>query len=330
MELPLGKFGSFYVMSKWLITGSGGFLGRTLTQQLVENGAKVTGLKICRNNSGTQAFDIVVSKLTSTESLKQALKGQTYDYVINLAAAGVHPQDRNPQTLEDINITLPASLVTISDDIGSPAYVFAGSCSEYAEPTEEVLLTETAPLENQKLYGSTKAIGNSKALAIAKCRSVCAVTARIFNLYGPGESEHRLIPSLLDALKSGQKPQLSDGLQVRDFMHVEDASNTLIALAHKLKASELGTPQTLNVCTGIATSVRDLAVAACESAGFPVDTLNFGAIERRPDDIAYLVGDRSKLDSYIGRQDFMSVKEGALAYVQVLLKNHRMREETLS
>jgi len=313
-------------MSKWLITGAGGFLGETVTQQLTASGAHLTALKINREPTKAQAFDVAVSASTSLESLRDALGGKNFDYVINLAAAGVHPKDRDPKILEDINIALPASLVKLSKDMGNPAYIFAGSCSEYAEPTEAVNLSETAPLETEKLYGKTKAIGNKQALSLAEKHDVRALTARIFNLYGPGENEHRLVPSLLSGLIKGEKAQLSDGLQVRDFMHVGDASKNLIALAKALKTSELSPPQSVNICTGIGTSVRDVAIAACQSAGFSIDRLNFGAIQRRADDIAYLVGDPRKLKLHLSDHSFLNVRDGIQSYVQHLLTNASMRK----
>lgn len=317
-------------MSKWLITGTGGFLGRAITRQLMTSGDDVTALRIRRDTSELTPFKAVVSLSTSVEDLKLALKGLTFDYVLNLAAAGVHPADRDIKTLEDINIALPEALIELCGTIGNPAYVLAGSCSEYAPPADNVLLNENSLLEKKKLYGKTKAIGNQRALFVANNNSVRAMIARIFNLYGPGESNHRLVPSLLNDLLKGQTANLSDGLQVRDFMHVEDAARSLIALAKTLGTSELSSPQNVNLCTGIGTSVRDFAITACRAAGFTIEALHFGAIERRADDIQYLVGDPSKLVSYLGSQSFLSVNDGVGSYVRHLLKSDSMKETVQS
>src|SRR5262245_19137150 len=98
-----------------------------------------------------------------------------------------------------------------------------------------------------------------------------AAWARVFLPYGPGDAPQRLLPSLLAAMAAGTPIDVTDGSQVRDFVHVTDIAELLARL--------LATPQAkgaFNVGTGHGTTVRQVLERAADHFHAP-ELVRFGA-----------------------------------------------------
>ncbi len=170
-------------------------------------------------------------------------------------------------------------------------FVGVGSCFEYA-PSDSPIAEEHA----LKAMGANMFYSHCKttfaAIAIPYCQQlgVSFAWARIFNCYGPNEHPGRLITRLLSGLK-GEHVALSPGMQVRDFLHVEDVASALVAIV------ESDTQNAFNVCSGEGVTVRNLAHRLVATHGGSIDTLHFGELPYRENDPMYLVGDNTKLKS---------------------------------
>jgi nucleoside-diphosphate-sugar epimerase len=290
-----------------LITGATGMIGNRLCDLLAEHslfalGRRTTGLP--------HVHDLVIPEFIPA-AMEAALKGVKIDVVIHLMAAGVHPNDRDPKVLGEINRDLPPQMVSLAVRHGAKAIVFAGSSGEYKDPPSEPV-SEDAPLETEKLYGATKAAGGLAALEEAKLQNIPAAVARIFNVYGPNEPPHRLLPSLLSKLKSGSPVSLSAGTQVRDFIYVDDVCDALWKIAEGLMNNDLPSGA-YNVCTGIGTSVADFARRV---AGENKELLQFGALPMRPDDSPYLVGNPARLHEHLGWKAKYTIEKGLAAALE--------------
>ncbi|PIV13842.1 MAG: CDP-4-dehydro-6-deoxy-D-gulose 4-reductase, partial [Candidatus Huberarchaeum crystalense] len=79
------------------------------------------------------------------------------------------------------------------------------------------------------------------------------VWARIFYLYGPYEHPNRLVPYVINSLLNNKRVELrSHGLQIRDYLHVDDVAQGLICLLKEEKTS------TYNIGSGNPVRIRDL------------------------------------------------------------------------
>jgi GDP-4-dehydro-6-deoxy-D-mannose reductase len=237
-----------------------------------------------------------VHNLTIGE-IRAAVGEDTVDAIVHLAAAGVSPADRDVPTLAHVNTVLPGQLVTLANDLGARAVLLSGSNAEYAR-NGEAQIDESGALETSRLYGTTKAAGGLLAVASGIACDVTAVNLRLFNVFGPGESEHRLLPSLIGALRAGQDVPLSAGQQVRDFVHVDDACRAIVAAMRSALDGSLKSGH-YNVCTGEGHSVREFASQVAISLNVPVSRLAFGALPLRPDDLPHVVGNPNALMSRI-------------------------------
>ena len=186
-----------------------------------------------------------------------------------------------------------------AQDTASGVFVQAGTCSEYAPSTDDAPKVETDPLERRDdhdsvIYGSSKARASEALLAAALSDALPLVVARIFNVYGPGEKSQRLLPFLVHNLSNGRHVSLSDGRQIKDYLHLDDVVEGMCALS--LAASERKFQGVLNLCSGSPVSVAQFARAVAHTIGDCEHLLGFGERQRHPDEVAVLIGSTAARD----------------------------------
>jgi nucleoside-diphosphate-sugar epimerase len=282
------------MMVSVLVAGGGGFVGSALVAALAGGGHDVSTMT---TSSSVLRHAVRVVRLDRwhPESVARAEAAPHYDWIFNLAAYGVDPSQNDPEASRLANAELPLAFVDLAQRAGARALVHVGSAFEYAEPTERRRLRESDPLETTKYYGASKAAGSLAVIEAAHDSCLNAVVARLFGVYGAGERPWRLLPSLHASLTKGQSVALSEGSQVRDFLYVEDAAAGLAALATAISEGSQ-TPCIVNLCSGVEVTVRQFAETVADVLGAPRELLRFGAIPMRPHEIAYLVGDVSRLN----------------------------------
>lgn len=302
-----------------VVTGSSGFVGRRLVARLISDGHDVIALRRATTGPGrdtaapgptTRAFYAGVSDT----ALEDALAERDFDAVVNLAAYGVHPGSRDSADMQTVNVDLPASLVRLAHT-RSAVVVATGSCSEYLPTVEGIKIAEAAPFDATRLYAASKAAGGLLAMATASQLSVPLRYLRLFNVYGPGEGPHRLLPSLVSARQGSARVALSDGHQVRDFLHLDDVVAAIVAALIRLASGTSSGVAALNVCTGQGSSVRDFASITAKALGMSPDRLGFGDIPRRPDDAPWIVGDPTRIGADLGWSATYSLGPGIHAAV---------------
>lgn len=281
-----------------LLTGGTGFIGKRLARRLIDGKAAAVTV-VGRHPCTVEGVENVPVPELAFSKIAQALEGLRFDAVIHLAAAGVHPADRELNSLISINTLLPAQAVQLAQRQGALAVVLAGSSAEYFPPHDDAALKESDPLEYRKLYGSSKAAGGLLALATATHLGIPAANLRIFNAYGPGEAPHRLLPAIVSRLDCGLQVDLSAGKQVRDFIHVDDVCAGLWESTRALLDGRMATGS-YNLCSGEGHSVEAFARGVADAMRAPHHLLAFGALPLRPDEVPHLVGDPSALHARTG------------------------------
>lgn len=293
-----------------LLTGATGFVGKRLTSLLIERGDTVFAVGR-QPSTHPQVSHIQVDSL-DIDHLNHALQGYAVDAVIHLAAAGVHPTDRDDFTLMKINTLLTGAIVTIAKNIGAKAVVIAGSSAEYQSVATDKPITEDEHIETQKLYGASKAAGTVLALAESAIHQLPVAVMRVFNVFGPGEAPHRLLPCLIRDLTNGQPVKLSAGTQVRDFIYIDDACAGFITAVDCLIKKSMQTG-IYNLSTGIGNRVADFALTTSRLLATEPSLLQLGALPMRPDDLPYVVGDSHRLQSCSGWRPAFTMEAGIAA-----------------
>lgn len=282
-----------------LLTGATGFVGNRLCRNLLasEHDVVCLGRRPVKVDKAGQG-NLVNWVVEAPEHLKasQAPGGPDFDRVYHLAAAGVDPADRDPQRLLNANIDFGARLL---GEIAAQAFVFAGSCAEYASKLSHEPFRESDALTSKGLYGATKAAGGLCHIAMARASGLPLAHLRLFHVYGAGEKPHRLTTSLFIALKQGKRVALSSGEQIRDFIHVDDVTSAFDAVGAGLTSGGLPTGA-YNVSSGEGVKVRTVCEGIASLMGADNSLLGFGDIPLRPDELEFVVGDGSVLESAIG------------------------------
>jgi nucleoside-diphosphate-sugar epimerase len=180
--------------------------------------------------------------------------------------------------------------------------VVAGSCAEY-DPRGGRCSELATPLASTSLYGASKnALGEFLA-AHSNDLEYSAAWARIFFAYGPWEAPGRLVPSVVEAMLEGRSIDVTDGIQKRDFLYVDDVASAL----RLLLSAELEGP--VNIGTGQATSVKRM-IALIAAATGRSDLVRFGARPRAHDDPPLVVAETTRLNEQLGWSPTVALEEG--------------------
>ena len=250
-----------------LVTGAGGFIGRRMRGWLEARSIPAIGW--------TRA-DV---DLEDRAAVARALSSLAPGIVFHLAAI--------PARAEDSNWSLIARETAMLDSLAEalPQGAVLLYCGSMAEIGHSGQHDEQVWCRPRTLYGMAKYAATSRALALAGAGRTVRV-ARLFGVYGPGEGRQRLIPGLVSQLIRAEPAKLSDGRQIRDFVHVDDVCAALWALA---SARDVNLPPLINVGTGRGVSVADLCRSVAAVLAADPALLQFGAVERRYVDEAELV-----------------------------------------
>jgi nucleoside-diphosphate-sugar epimerase len=274
------------------VLGASGFIGRWVARTLNERGAKT--YVVVRDQSAAEAIfsaygihgDLFEVDLRDRDAVRRLYEKVRPSITFNLAGYGVDRSECDETTAYEINAHLVRFVGEVVAEIRDTTWpgqdlVHVGSALEYG--TIGGHLGEDSKPNPTTLYGKSKLAGT---LALADCcrtGGIEALTARLFTVYGPGEHRGRLLPSLLEAYRTGQRLQLTAGDQEKDFTYVEDVAEGLLHLG--LAKAQPG--EIVNLATGTLVSVRGFAEAAARVLRMPAEHLLFGTLPSRADDMKH-------------------------------------------
>jgi nucleoside-diphosphate-sugar epimerase len=289
-----------------LLTGGTGFVGTALSRRLAQSGVRTTLLARPGASIPPDCEVVTVADL-SRHAVAAAVAGRRFDIVFHLAAYGVAPSDRDPRQTFDANIAGTDAILHAAAETGAGSVVYLGSCSEYRDPAPDRFVEEDAPIGPDRLYGGSKAASGLWGQALAAQLGIAFQWLRLFNVFGPGEAASRLIPALIARLGADDTVDLSPGEQVRDFLYIDDVVTGIILAAEASLCGRLGP---FNLCSGQPVKVKEIALAVANAMGKPYDLLGFGHLSYRPDDIFWLVGSPTRLQSATGFRPQTSLLAG--------------------
>jgi len=277
-----------------LVTGAGGFIGSRLTGLLAAAGHEVVGVR-------REHADLLVDPTG-------VLPEVTPDVLVHLAWITEHGAFWEAPENEDW-VAASLALLRAFAERGGRRAVVAGTCAEYDWTTGAAQLTEDAPIVPATAYGAAKARLHEAASALCAEAGLELAWGRIFFPYGPGEAPGRLVASVARALLAGEPAPTTDGMQVRDLIHVDDVAGAFAAL---VDAPVVGA---VNVGTGVGVRIRDVVELVAQAAGRP-ELLRVGALPARPGDPAAVVADATRLTAEVGFRPVVGLAEGIAGAVE--------------
>jgi nucleoside-diphosphate-sugar epimerase len=298
---------------KILVTGGAGFIGSHLINELLKKGHSVVVLDNLSSGKkqnlekafSNEDFTFILGDIRDDAALKDALKG--VNAVAHLAALiDVTSSVTDPVTTNDVNVagTLKVLQSAVKGNVSK--FVFASSTAVYGE-AKVLPITEETPLNPISPYAASKVAGEAYCKSFQSCFGLNTVILRFFNVYGP-RSENSpysgvITKFLRQALKNEALNIYGDGEQTRDFIHVNDIVAALILALENPKVGG----ETFNVCTGVQTSINELA----NTINLITErNLNPEYSSARTGEIRFSYGDPSKAEDKLEFKSKVSLKEG--------------------
>lgn len=301
-----------------LVTGGCGFIGSHLCTALRARGHAVhvlDDLSTGRRENLAAGASLTVGDIGRPGVLAAAMDGM--DACYHLAAiASVERCTQDWTGTHHTNLSATIALFEAAIRHSVPV-VYASSAAVYGAggETPRRELDPTMPLS---AYGADKLGCEQHARVAGHVHGVPTTGLRFFNVFGPGQNPASpysgVISIFCDRLRRGQPISIfGDGRQTRDFVFVADVVEALMAaMDHASVAAPV-----LNVCTGKAISVTELAVLVAELIGKPAQITHLPA---RLGEIAHSVGSRSEALSRLKLAAPTPLREGLAATLDWLAR----------
>ena len=283
---------------KILVTAGGGLVGSNLIETLVKQGHQVAGIDARPLPPGATQID---GRTAEADLLAEA---DGFDVIYHLEWRGSFKQAvTDPMGTESYNLANIHKVMQVASTTGAKV-VFASTGIVYGgnlnRPTKE-----DEDLNPRSFYGAQKRHAEQLVRIYATQYKVQAVSARIFNVYGPGATDpNQIIPRLLEAIKNKNPIKLTgDGQQTRDFIQVEDVAAGLASLINLQEWAG----QALNLGSGIGTTMESLAHTVYDAAGL---TANIEYVPAVPGESRTLIADMTATEQSAGFKPKIGIQEG--------------------
>lgn len=252
-------------MSKILVTGSEGFIGSHLTEELVKEGHDVKAFVLYNSfNSwgwleeldadSLKHIEIFTGDIRDPHGVKEAMKGA--DAVFHLAALIAIPFSyHSPDAYVDTNIKGTLNVLQAARELET-ARVLVTSTSEVYGTAQYVPIDEKHPYQGQSPYSATKIGADRLAESFYRSFNMPISIVRPFNTYGPRQSARAVIPTIITQLLSGKEEiKLGSLTPTRDFNYVKDTARGFI----EIYKSEKTIGEEINIATQKEISIGQLA-----------------------------------------------------------------------
>ncbi len=280
-----------------LVTGGAGFIGHHLVRALRERGLEVTVLDDLSVGSADRLppeVRLVEGDVRDPAALADALRDARY--VFHLAAVvSVRASVDGFVRDADVNLGGTIRLLEAMRGRGVEKAVLASSMAVYADG-EGAPIGEDHRTAPASPYGIAKLAAEQYWHLVAPQLGVQPTVLRYFNTYGPGQTPTPyvgVITHFTERILRGEPPIVyGDGEQRRDFVHVDDvAFATAAVLDHEVAG------RTINVGTGRATSVNEVARALLSLLGSPLEPRH---VEPAPGELRHAVADIGAATELLG------------------------------
>jgi len=236
---------------KLLVTGGAGFIGSNFVIYMLN---KYPEYKIVNVDALTYAgnlenlseiqhnlnYRFVKADITDAQVMEQ-LFSEGVNVVVNFAAEShVDRSILEPEIFVKTNVLGTQVLLDAAKKHGVTKFVQVSTDEVYGSLGETGLFSETTPLTPNSPYSASKAGGDMLVRAYHETFGLPVNITRCSNNYGPYQFPEKLIPLMIaNALNDKQLPIYGDGLNVRDWLYVEDHCSAIDLVIHKGQNGEV-------------------------------------------------------------------------------------------
>lgn len=276
------------------LTGSTGFIGSHVLRNALAAGHEVRALR--RSSTSFPVIPMPNEPIWCEGDLQNLRPSwfEGVDAVINLASAGVSPQQASWSEMIQVNVVGCLRLLEMAAKMQVHRCVLAGTSHEYGNSASRYeVVPPDAPLEPLSAYGASKAAAFQLLKTFAIERQLELFYGRIYSTYGEGQFSGNFWPSLHLAALTGSDFSMTSGKQVGDYIEVTDVAKHLMNACRRLDINP-GIPLVVNIGSGIPRSLRSFAESEWKRLG-AAGRLIPGSLPDRPVEIPRNVPDLAGL-----------------------------------
>ena len=278
-------------MTRVLLTGGTGFIGRHCIDPLLARGYEVHAVSSRPSTvDGGEVTWHRTDLLNGAES-RELVAAVQPTHLLHLAWY-LEPGKFN-HSIENVRwLRASLELLEAFSAAGGERAVLAGTCAEYDWSYGYCSETVT-PLVPTTAFGRCKHALHQAFESLIATTDLSGAWGRVFFVYGPHEDPSRLVSSLTSVLLAGQKAPCSHGEQIRDYMHVADVGDAFAALLD----SQVAGP--VNLASGRPIPIKQVIAGIASRTG-GADLVQWGAVATPRDDPPLIAADVRRLTNEVG------------------------------
>ena len=262
------------------------------------------------------------------EAIYKLFEEEHPDMVVNFAAEShVDRSIENPEIFLDTNIKGTAVMMDACRKYGIKRYHQVSTDEVYGDlPLDrpDLFFTEETPIHTSSPYSSSKAGADLLVLAYHRTYGLPVTISRCSNNYGPYHFPEKLIPLMIaNALADKPLPVYGEGLNVRDWLYVEDHCRAIDLIIHNGRVGEVYNVGGHNEMKNI-----DIVKIICKELGKP-ESLITHVTDRKGHDMRYAI-DPTKIHNELGWRPETKFEDGIKKTIQWYLDNKEWWETIIS
>lgn len=263
-----------------LITGGTGFIGYHLASACLKKNFIVKSLSTKRPSKERKLKKVkyLICDISNKQKLSKILD-HNFDYIVNLAGYVNHSNKKKTKK-SHYNGCKNLALFFLKSNIKK--FVQIGSSIEYGKINSPQKENNHNKQKTYSVYGNSKLLSTKFLLNLSNRFNFPVSILRLYLVYGPYQDTNRVIPITIKNAINNNKFDCSSGLQLRDFIHIDDLVRAILkALSSKKTSGEI-----FNIGSGKPIRIKDLILKICKLVGSGKP--QFGKIKLRKDEIKYL------------------------------------------
>lgn len=237
---------------KLLVTGGAGFIGSAFVRLAlaeaeplsVINLDKLTyagNLENLKSVAGNRRYRFIHGDICDASLLEETIAGEKPDAIVHFAAEShVDRSILAPQASFETNLRGTFTLLEAARGGAVPRFVHVSTDEVYGSLEPPFEADESFPLQPNSPYSASKAGSDLLARSYFKTFKLPVVITRASNTYGPYQFPEKLIPlMILNALEDRRLPVYGDGMQIRDWLYVDDHCRAILAVLRQGREGEI-------------------------------------------------------------------------------------------
>lgn len=324
---------------KIIITGGAGFIGSNFIYHMLKNFPTYNlicvdsltyagNLSTLRKAQEHENFSFYKIDIANRKEVYKLFEEVEPDIVVNFAAEShVDRSIEDPEIFVTTNVTGTVVLMDACRKYGIERFHQVSTDEVYGDlPLDrpDLLFTETTPITTSSPYSSSKAAADLFVEAYHRTYGLPITISRCSNNYGPYHFPEKLIPlMIINALNNEDLPVYGDGMNVRDWLYVEDHCEAIDLIIHEGTVGEVYNVGGHNEMANI-----DIVKLICNALDKP-DSLIKYVTDRKGHDRRYAI-DPTKIHAELGWLPKTSFEEGIQKTIQWYLDNEDWWQDIVS